>query len=208
MWWKELKRVHYMNEVAHFSKLVISFTPIHRRQRRMFNTIIRPIYSWRAICRTVLDKLWWRHKCQRPRQIEPLWYALIHWPTRVWACCHTKEDSDLTRVTRDNAVGIPTRLHTGQSWVRNSVEGGGLEFSSSSERPDQLWGSFGLPFKGHKGSFPRVKALWRVMSDAVHLLPLYTCMVWTRTSKFLPFFLTWPDAQWTSHFPNLVHFIL
>ena len=188
--WKELKRVFTIQAKSplSLSSAAFEFHPIQTdtRERWMFSITIRPYTPAHPPVglRAVLDTLWWKHRCQRPYQIETLLYAIVHWPTCVWACCHTMEHTDLTWVTRDNAVGIPTRLRTGQSWVRNSVGGGALEISSSSECPDQIWGSLGLRFKGHRGSFPRVKPPLRVISDAVHLFPLYTCIVGTSTSNF------------------------
>jgi len=112
-------RVNYTSKVAPFPKLVIkqlrlSFTP-SRPIRDTGGCSVSPsgLYTPEEPpvgLRAVLDKLWWRHKCQRPCHIEPLRYALVHWPTRVWACCHTKEHNDLTWVTGVNAVCIPTRL--------------------------------------------------------------------------------------------------
>lgn len=151
----------------------------------MSSITIRPTYSWRATCRPK-EPFWTscgEDKCQRPCQIEPLRYALVPWPARVWACCHTKEHTDLTWVARDNAIGIPTRLRPGQSWVRNSVGGGARDFLFFRTSGPAL----GLTRPPIQGSFPRVKLPCLVMSGAVHVLPLYACMVWTRTSNFFIF---------------------
>jgi hypothetical protein len=127
-------RVHYTSKLVPFSKFVLKQLRLNFKPSRPIRdsggcsvspsglyTPGQPPVGLTA----VLDKLWRRHKCQRSCQIQPLRHALVHWPTRVWACCHTKEHTDLTWVTRDNAVGVPTRLRPGQSWVRNSVGGRG-----------------------------------------------------------------------------------
>ena len=184
-------RVHYGSKVAPFSKLVLkqlrlSFTP-SRPVRNSGGCSVSPSGLYTpgqppAGLRAVFNKLGWRHKCQRPCQIKPLRTLSF---TGQPACGRVVTlRSTLTWRGWPGITQSVYRLGYDLDSPGFGTRWGGLEISSSSERPDQLWGSLGLPFKGHRGSFPRVKAPWRVMSGAVHLLPLYTCMVWTRTSKF------------------------
>ena len=207
-------RVHYTSKVAPFSNLVtkqlrLSFTP-SRPIRDSGGCSVSPsgLHTPGELpvgLRAVLDKLWWRHKCQCPCQIEPLWYALVPWPTRVWACCHTKEHTGLTWVARDNAVGIPTRLRPGQSWGRNSV-GGGRDFLFFRTSGPAL-GLTRPPNQGAQGFFSSGKGAVACDEWSCTSAPPICLHGVDKDFKFLPFFLTWSDALWTSHSPTLVHFI-
>ena len=54
--------------------------------------------------------------------------------------------------TADRAVGIDTRLRTGQNWtVRESISGREKRLLSSTKRPRWLWGSTILLCHGYRG---------------------------------------------------------
>jgi hypothetical protein len=56
--------------------------------------------------------------------------------------------------SRDNSVGIVTRLRAGRSGFKGSITGGGWDFFSSPLCPERLWGPPSLLSNGYQGLFP------------------------------------------------------
>lgn len=177
----------------------------------MFSITIRPIYSWTATC--------------RPN--SRFGQAVVK--TQMPALVRSNPCGTLS-FTGQSACGrvvTPRSTLTWRGWpgITQSVYrlGYGLDspgFEARLGRGGRAGDIFffrisgpalGLtrpPIHGAQGFFPSGKGAvacdeWKCTS------PSPICLHGVdKDFKFLSFFLTWPDALWTSHFPTLVHFIL